>query len=153
MGAIASGGVCVLNEEVVEALGIPDHMIRSVAARELQELMRRERAYRDDRPAPAVRGRTVILVGDGVATGAYRRGARAGRRRRGPAHIVVAVPTAAPSTCAELSRDVDACFCCIMPDPFHAVGVWYENFAQTTDDEVRDLLEQAGAEALTAPRG
>jgi putative phosphoribosyl transferase len=143
MGAIASGGTWVLNDDVVQALSVPDHVIWPVAARELQELARREQLYRGDRPPLDVRGRTVILVDDGLATGSTMRAAVAALRQLEPDRIVVAVPTAAPSTCGELSLEVDEFVCCIMPDPFYAVGVWYEDFAQTTDEEVRDLLERA----------
>ena len=129
-------------------------MIQAVAARELRELERRERAYRGDRPALEVRGRTVILVDDGLATGSTMRAAVAALRRLGPARIVVAVPTAAPSTCDEFRHEVDECVCDITPEPFYAVGLWYEDFSQTTDDEVRDLLERAAgpAMAVTADR-
>jgi putative phosphoribosyl transferase len=143
MGAIASGGVRVLNEDVIQALHPPFRVIEAVAARELEELGRRERSYRGDRPALQVRGRTVILVDDGLATGSTMRAAVKALRRLGPDRIVVAVPTAAPSTCAELGLEADECICCITPDPFYAVGVWYEDFSQTTDREVRDLLERA----------
>jgi putative phosphoribosyl transferase len=143
MGAIASGGVCMLNDDVVQALRIPRRVIEAVAARELRELERRERAYRGDRPAPEVRGRTVILVDDGLATGSTMRAAVAALRRLGPARIVVAVPTAAPATCEEFRHEADECVCDITPDPFYAVGLWYEDFSQTTDDEVRELLERA----------
>ena len=145
MGAIASGGECVLNDDVVEALRIPRHVIEAASARELRELERRERAYRGDRPAPKVRGRTVILVDDGLATGATMRAAVHALRRLGPARIVVAVPTAAPSTCEEFRHEADECVCVITPEPFHGVGLWYEDFSQTIDDEVRDLLERAAA--------
>ena len=111
MGAIASGGVCVLNDDVVEAAEIPYRVIQAVAARELQELERRERAYRGDRPPLEVRGRTVILVDDGLATGSTMRAAVAAVRRLEPARIIVAVPTAAPSTCAELGHEADECIC------------------------------------------
>jgi putative phosphoribosyl transferase len=151
MGAVASGGAWVLNEDVVQALSIPDDIIRSVAARELREVRRRERAYRDDRPAPDVRGRTVIVVDDGLATGSTMRAAVAALKQLGPAGIVVAVPAGAPSTCADLALEVDECICCITPDPFFAVGVWYENFVQTTDDEVRALLARADNEMTAAP--
>lgn len=150
MGAIASGGECVLNDDVVEALRIPRHVIEAASARELRELERRERAYRGDRPAPKVRGRTVILVDDGLATGATMRAAVHALRRLGPARIVVAVPTAAPSTCEEFRHEADECVCVITPEPFHGVGLWYEDFSQTTDDEVRDLLERAAAPVSTA---
>jgi predicted phosphoribosyltransferase len=150
MGAIASGGVCVLNEEVVEGLGIPEAVIRSVAAREKKELVRRERLYRGPRPAVAEEGRTVILIDDGLATGSTMRAAVAALRRLGPDRIVVAVPAGAPTTCAELGREADECLCDITPDPFYAVGMWYRDFSQTTDDEVRDLLAQAAAPAAVA---
>src|SRR5512135_1526004 len=143
MGAIASGGVCVLNDDVVQALNIPGRVIEAVAARERRELERRERAYRGGRPAPEVRGRAVILVDDGLATGSTMRAAVAALRRRGPARIIVAVPTAAPSTCEEFRHEADECVCDITPDPFYAVGLWYEDFSHTTDDEVRELLERA----------
>jgi predicted phosphoribosyltransferase len=154
MGAVASGGVWVLNDDVIRALSIPDRVIQAVAARELQELAQRERAYRGDRPALDVSGRIVILVDDGLATGSTMRAAVKALRRLGPDLIVVAVPTAAPSTCTELGLEADGCICCIMPDPFYAVGVWYEDFAQTTDEEVRDLLERApvGTTAATGER-
>ncbi len=152
MGAVASGGAWVLNDDVVRPLRIPADSIRAVAARELKELARREQLYRDDRPAPEVRGRTVILVDDGLATGSTMRAAVAALRRLEPDRIVVAVPTAAPSTCAELGREADECVACITPDPFYAVGVWYEDFSQTSDDEVRELLERAGL-PMTAAAG
>jgi putative phosphoribosyl transferase len=145
MGAIASGGVCVLNEDVVQALRIPPRVIEAVAAQELRELARRERCYRGDRPAPDVRGRTVILVDDGLATGSTMRAAVAALRRLGPAQIVVAVPTAAPDVCEEFRHEADDCVCEITPEPFHAVGLWYEDFSQTTDLEVRDLLDRCNA--------
>ncbi len=143
MGAIASGGAWVLNDDVVQALNIPGHLIKNVAVRELGELHRRERIYRGGRPAIDVHGKVVILVDDGLATGSTMRAAVKALRRLGPDRIVVAVPTAAPSTCAELSLKADECICCITPDPFYAVGVWYEDFSQTTDREVRDLLKRA----------
>src|ERR1700730_7950273 len=140
MGAVATGGVRVLNDQIVERLGIPDHLIDAVAARELQELSRRERLYRDGRPPPDVRGRTVILVDDGLATGATMHAAISALRQQEPARIVVAVPTASPETCEELRAEVDDVICAITPEPFHAVGLWYQDFSQTTDEEVRDLL-------------
>jgi predicted phosphoribosyltransferase len=145
MGAIASGGVFVLNDDLVEELGIPRRVIDAVAAREMREMERRVRAYRDDRPAPEVRDRTVVVVDDGLATGSTMRAAVAALRRLGPAHLVVAVPTAAPSTFEELAREADDCVCVITPESFHAVGLSYQDFSQTTDDEVRDLLERSGA--------
>ena len=140
MGAVATGGVRVLNEELVNRLGIPDHLIDAVAAREQQELVRRERLYRGGRPPPDVRGRTVILVDDGLATGATMHAAIHALRQQQPARIVVAVPAAAPEACEEMRAEVDEAICAITPEPFHAVGLWYLNFSQTTDEEVRALL-------------
>jgi predicted phosphoribosyltransferase len=149
MGAIASGGICVLNDDVVEALRIPQNVIEAVAARELRELDRRERAYRRSRPAPDIRGRTIILVDDGLATGSTMRAAVVALRRLEPARIVVAVPTAAPTTCEEFRHEADECICEITPDPFYAVGLWYQDFSQTTDKEVRDLLEKSQTQLAT----
>ena len=140
MGAVATGGVRVLNDNIVSGLGIPDYVIDAVAARELEELKRRERVYRGGRPPPDVRGRTVILVDDGLATGATMLAAIKALRQLQPARIVVAVPTAAPDTCEALRAEVDEVICAITPEPFHAVGRWYEDFSQTTDEEVRELL-------------
>lgn len=145
MGAIASGGVRVLNENVVRGLGIAEGVIETVAAREQRELERRERAYRGDRPAPDVRDRTVILIDDGLATGSTMRAAVAALRRLGPARIVVAVPVGAPETCDELRDEADEVICALTPEPLYAVGYWYSDFAQTTDEEVHDLLEQTAA--------
>lgn len=143
MGALASGGVRVLNDQVVRALRIPDYVIDAVAAWENQELARRERLYRGDRPPPDVRGRTVILIDDGLATGATMLAAVKALRQLQPVRIVVAVPTAAPDTCEMLRAEVDEVICAITPEPFHAVGLWYEDFSQTTDEEVRELLAQS----------
>jgi predicted phosphoribosyltransferase len=140
MGAVATGGVRVLNEDIVRSLGIPDHVIEAVAAREREELARRERAYRGDRPPLDMRGRTAILVDDGLATGATMQAAVRALRLQQPARIVVAVPTAAPETCDTLRPTVDDVVCAVTPEPFYAVGVWYADFSQTTDDEVRELL-------------
>ena len=144
MGAVATGGVRVLNDEIVRGLGISDHEIDAAAARELQELARRERLYRGDRPPPDIAGRTVILVDDGLATGATMRAAIAAVRQRQPARIVVAVPTASPDTCEALKAEADDVVCAMTPEPFLAVGHWYEDFTQTTDDEVRELLARGG---------
>ena len=149
MGAIATGGVRVLNDQLVGGLRIPDYIVDEVAASEQQELARRERLYRGDRPAPDVRGRTVILVDDGLATGATMLAAVKALRQQQPARIVVAVPTASPETCEQLRAEVDDIICAITPEPFHAVGLWYEDFSQTTDEEVRDLLARS-AEASRA---
>jgi predicted phosphoribosyltransferase len=143
MGAIASGGVRVLNEDVVRLLQIPDEVIDSVAEREWRELARRERAYRGDRPPPEVRGRTVILIDDGLATGTTMRAAVAALRQQGPARIVVAVPVAAAATVEEMQNEVDDLVYVQAPEVFYAVGSWYEDFAQTSDAEVHALLEQA----------
>jgi predicted phosphoribosyltransferase len=137
--------VRVLNDEVVRALGIPDEVIDEVASQEGQELERRQRLYRDDRPPPDVRGRTVILVDDGLATGSTMRAAVAALRRQGPARVVVAVPVGAAETCAELSDEADETVCARTPEPFLAVGMWYEDFSQTSDEEVRELLARAMA--------
>jgi predicted phosphoribosyltransferase len=154
MGAVATGGVRVLNESVVAGLGIPPYVIDAVTAWEQEELTRRERLYRGDRPPPDVRGRTVILVDDGLATGATMHAAIRALREQHPGRIVVAVPTAAPETCEELKTEVDDVICATTPEPFHAVGLWYENFSQTTDEEVRDLLARGagGASRMTAGR-
>ncbi len=143
MGAIASGGVCVHNEDVVNALGITEDTLAAVAADEQQELYRREHAYRGDRPTPDVRGRIVLLVDDGLATGSTMRAAVAALRRQGPARIVVAVPVGSPDTCDEFQHVADEAVCARMPEPFHAVGLWYDDFTQTTDEEVHDLLRRA----------
>jgi len=146
MGAIASGGVRVLNQDLIQALNIPGWVIDGVAEQEQQELERRERAYRGDRPRPDVRGKTVILIDDGLATGASMRAAVASLREQGPARIIVAVPTASPETCEEFKAEVDQIVCATTPQPFLGVGAWYEDFSQTTDEEVRRLLEQAKQE-------
>ena len=152
MGAIATGGVRVVNEEVVRLLHIAPEVIDAVAAREQQELEHRERLYRQDRPTPEIRGRTVILADDGLATGATMRAAVAALRQQQPARIVVAVPVAARSTCDELKTHVDEVVCAAMPEPFYAVGLWYEDFSPTSDAEVRDLLARAAQwQATTVP--
>jgi predicted phosphoribosyltransferase len=140
MGAVASGGIRVLNEQVVRHLRIPESVIASSAAAELEEVRRRERVYRGDRPPPAVRGKTVILVDDGLATGSTMLAAVRALRRQEPARIVVAAPIAALETCDLLRAEADEVVCTRTPEPFHAVGLWYEDFSQTTDAEVRDLL-------------
>lgn len=142
-GAIASGGVRVLNGDVMRMLSIPEEVINFVAKRELQELQRRENLYRGNHPFPQVRDRTVILIDDGLATGASMRAAIAGLRAHHPARIVVAVPTAAPETCKSFQAEVDEVICGITPELFHGVGRWYEDFSQVTDEEVRILLEEA----------
>ena len=142
MGAIASGGARVLNEEVVGRLGISDEAIDRVAAAQAEEVVRREKAYRGDRPQPQLAGRVVFLVDDGLATGATMRAAVEAVRQHHPARVVVAVPTAAAETCDALRPLVDEVVCLVTPEPFLAVGFWYDDFSQTTDDEVRALLER-----------
>jgi predicted phosphoribosyltransferase len=143
MGAVATGGARVLNDEVVQRLGISRETIEAVAERERAEIDRRERLYRGDRPPVDVRGRTSIVVDDGLATGATMRAAVAAVRQREPERVVVAVPTGSPDACRDLAREADDVLCLVAPDPFLAVGFWYSDFAQTSDDEVRDVLERA----------
>ena len=147
-GAIASGGVRVLNEDVLRALPKADQIIESVTAKETAELKRREKSYRDDRPAPELRDRVVILVDDGLATGATMRAAVKALRQRGVAKIVVAVPVGPPDTCREFEDEADETICASAPEFFQAVGQYYEDFSQTSDEEVRDLLARA-AEGLS----
>jgi putative phosphoribosyl transferase len=142
-GAIASGGVRVLNEDVIRALPNADQLIESVTEKETVELERREQTYRDGRPAPELRNRVVILVDDGLATGATMRAAVAALRQRGVAKIVVAAPVGAPETCRELEQEADETICAITPEFFQAVGQYYEDFSQTSDEEVRELLLRA----------
>jgi predicted phosphoribosyltransferase len=142
-GAIASGGVRVLNEDVVRALPNADQLIESVTEKETVELERREQIYRDGRPAPELRDRVVILVDDGLATGATMRAAVAALRQRGVAKIVVAAPVGAPDTCRELEQEADETICAITPEFFQAVGQYYEDFSQTSDEEVRELVSRA----------
>jgi putative phosphoribosyl transferase len=143
MGALASGNVRVLNDDVVNRLHIPEKVIDAVAAQERRELERRERLYRNDRPPVSVQGRTVILIDDGLATGSTMRAAVSALRRQNPAALVVAVPVAAPETCQEFKSEVDEIICAYTPEPFYAVGLWYEDFSQTSDEEVRGLLARA----------
>jgi putative phosphoribosyl transferase len=143
MGAIASGGVRVLNEDIVNYLRIPDEVIDVVAEREQRELERRERAYRDGRPPPDVRDRVVILIDDGLATGSTMRAAAASLRLQKPRRIVVAVPVSSRETCEEFRSEVDEIVCAYTPEHFQGVGLWYEDFSQTSDEEVRELLERA----------
>jgi putative phosphoribosyl transferase len=140
MGAIASGGVRVLNERVVNEVGIDAPEIEAVADRERAELERRERAYRGERDPIDVEGKTVIVVDDGLATGATMRAAITALRDRRADTIVVAVPTGSPQTCAEIGETVDEIVCARTPEEFTAVGVWYRDFEPTSDDEVRRLL-------------
>jgi putative phosphoribosyl transferase len=146
MGAIASGGVRVLNEEVTSRFRFPESVIDEVASREQKELERRESLYRGARPAPNVKGRMVILTDDGLATGSTMRAAATALRRLGPLKIIVAVPVGAAETCEEFRSEVDEVVCAATPEPFMAVGAWYSEFSQTSDDEVRDLLKRAASQ-------
>jgi putative phosphoribosyl transferase len=143
LGAVASGGVRVLNEDVVAALGLGEREIEAIADRERAEVERRERAYREDRPPLALEGKVVILVDDGLATGATMRAAALAVRKLRPAKVIVAVPIAADETCDEFRDVVDEVVCAFTPAPFYAVGLWYDDFEQTSDDEVRELLQEA----------
>jgi putative phosphoribosyl transferase len=154
MGAIASGGVRVLNRSVVDRLGITEEEIEAVARIEEGVLAAREETYRDGRPPLPVEGATVVLVDDGLATGASMRAAVAALRRRGPAAVTVAVPVAAPETCETMRLIADEVVCACTPEPFYAVGLWYEDFSPTSDDDVRSLLareqtRRAGASGST----
>jgi putative phosphoribosyl transferase len=151
MGAIATGGVRVLNEEAIGWYRIPEAVIDSVVAEEQRELERREQAYRDGRPGAAITGRTVIVVDDGLATGSSMRAAVTAVRQLHPARIVVAVPVGAPSTCREMQQIADEVVCARMPEPFSAVGQWYDDFSQTTDGEVQSLLRAHGHALGSAP--
>jgi putative phosphoribosyl transferase len=143
MGAIASGGVRVLNYDIIERLGITEQMIEAVVEEEEQELRRRESRYRGGRPPLDVKSRTIILVDDGLATGATMRAAIQALRTEQPASIVVAVPIAAKETCHQLQSEADEVICAKTPEPLIAVGRWYSDFTQTTDEEVYELLNHA----------
>jgi putative phosphoribosyl transferase len=143
MGAIASDNIRVLNEDVIRSFQIPQSVIDEVAVNELRELERRERLYRGNRPKPDISGSTVILIDDGLATGATMRAAAAAVKTKNPAKIVIAVPTAASDTCSAFENEVDKTICVATPEPFYGVGAWYEDFSQTTDKEVCELLNKA----------
>jgi putative phosphoribosyl transferase len=145
MGAIASGGVRVVNPEAVHHLRISDEVIEDVARAEERELRRRERLYRDDRPRPQIQDQIVVLVDDGLATGSTMKAAAEALRRQSPARIVVAVPVAAAETCREFEAYVDEIVCVDTPSPFYAVGMWYEDFSQTSEEEVQRLLDEASS--------
>ena len=148
-GAIASGGVRVLNEEVVRAIPYASEAIEAVTAKETSELQRREHIYREGRPAPELRDKVVILVDDGLATGATMRAAVKALQQRSTAKIIVAVPVGPPDTCEELAREADEAVCLSTPPFFQAVGQYYEDFSQTSDDDVRDLLARAAKDVGT----
>jgi len=143
MGAIASNGILILNNSVIQRLGIPESVVEAVSKRETKELHRREQDYRGVRPPVDIPGKTVIVIDDGLATGSTMKAAIAALRRQNPAKIIAAVPTASPETCEELKSAADEIVCAIMPEPFYAVGFSYEDFEQTTDAEVRELIQQA----------
>ena len=145
-GAIASGGVRVLNEDVVSAIPYASEAIEAVTAKETVELQRREQIYREGRPAPELHDKIVILVDDGLATGATMRAAVKALRQRGAAEIVMAVPVGPPDTCEELAQEADEAICLSTPPFFQAVGQYYEDFSQTSDDDVRELLTRAAQE-------
>jgi predicted phosphoribosyltransferase len=145
MGAIASGGVRVLNHSILGLLLLDERDVEAVAAREQRELARREQAYREDRAEPALAGKVVIVIDDGLATGATMRAAVAALRQRQPARVVVAVPVGAADTCALLREEADEVVCLRSPEPFGGVGLWYDDFSQTSDDEVRALLAGSAA--------
>jgi len=153
MGAIAEGDVRVLNREVIQPLGIPQHVIDRVATEERAELARRGRLYRGGAPPPAIRGQTVLLVDDGLATGATMAAAVAGVRAQEPSRVVVAVPVAARETIERMQEIADDCVSVLLPRSFGGVGQWYEDFDQTSDDEVRSLLDAASQRAPVAPSG
>jgi predicted phosphoribosyltransferase len=143
MGAIASGGVRVLDEHTIKSLGISSADIERVTRDERRELERREAAYRGALPLPSLAGKTVIVVDDGLATGATMRVAVIALRQHGPAAVIAAAPVAAPATCAAVKWTANDCVCPVRPDPFYGVGLWYEDFSQTSDEEVQELLDLA----------
>lgn len=150
LGAIASGGVMSLNHQVIHSLGISQEQIDQVVQREQKELDRRDKTYRDDLPFPDLTGVTVILVDDGLATGATMRAAVEALQQREPQTIIVAVPVAAAETCAEVGALVDEIICAETPEPFHGVGMWYDDFSQTSDREVHELLARARSRSAQA---
>jgi putative phosphoribosyl transferase len=149
MGAVASGGLRVLNHSIIQELRIPPKVIDRATERERQEIARRERLYREERPPVNVARRTVVLVDDGLATGATMLAAARALRLQRPARLVVAVPVASPAACEEFRKHVDEVVCAETPEPFHAVGIWYEDFSQTSDEEVRQLLARAAHQHIT----
>ncbi|WP_066384231.1 MULTISPECIES: phosphoribosyltransferase [unclassified Anabaena] len=153
MGAIASGGVRIINQQIVNELNFSEEVIARVAAQEQRELERREAMYRGDEPFPELQGRTVILVDDGLATGATMWAAVLAVRQKQPKEIVIAVPVAASETCQQLENKVEKIVCAATPSPFYSVGMWYEEFPQTTDEQVRELLKKANNHQPLSPVG
>lgn len=153
IGAVASGGVRVLNQDLIDYLRVPANLLDQVTEHEQSELQRREQLYREDRPPISVKDRTLVLVDDGLATGASMLAASRALRPQGAARIIVAVPVAARQTCDDFRKEVDAVVCAATPHPFGAVGIWYEDFAQTTDEEVRKYLEMASHVPMARPAG
>jgi putative phosphoribosyl transferase len=156
IGAIATGGVVAIDRNAVQAVGVSDRALEALTARERRELARRERLYRGDRPPPSVRGKTVIVVDDGLATGATMQAAVAALRTQQPRRIIVAAPIGSTEACAALRQVADACLCSRVPQPLFGVGAWYDDFSQTSDDEVLDLLRRSssgpsGGGILAAP--
>jgi putative phosphoribosyl transferase len=149
MGAIASGGLRVLNVDVVKALGISPAAVESVAHKEMLEIERQQRTFRGNAPLPKLSGRTIIVVDDGLATGSTMRAAVGALRQSNPARIIVAVPVAAAETVRRVREEADSVVCLSAPPDFHAVSMWYEDFSQTSDEEVRDLLESASQAAFS----
>ncbi len=148
MGAIATGGARVINQDVVRTFNVPQAIIEVVVKKELKELERRERVFRGDRTMREIHGKTVILIDDGLATGASMHAAIMGLRAKDPARIVVAVPTAALETCEAFKHMVDEMICATTPEPFYGVSRWYDDFSQTSDEEVQTLLEEASQHAV-----
>lgn len=152
-GAIASGGITVVDDHLIRSLRITDEMVEETVNRETAELERRERLYRGERALTDIRDKTIVVVDDGLATGSTMRAAIRALRAMCPKQIVVAVPVCSASTCADIGRDADVmCVCVVAPEPFYAVGIWYRNFDQTSDQEVQELLARADVGALSARR-
>ena len=153
MGALASGGIVSVNAKVVEMMAIPPRVFNQIAERETQDLVRHEREYRGSRPAIDLGGKTVILVDDGLATGASMAAAVEALRRHRPARVMVAVPVAPRSSCRQLAAIADDIVCALTPEPFYSVGTWYDDFSQVTDDEVRAALDRNQRGAMEQAAG
>lgn len=153
-GSIASGGIRYVNDSVVRSIGLSQFIIDNVVEKEERELARRERLYRGDRPAPDLRNKVVIIVDDGLATGSTMRAAVRAVHTQSPAKIIAAAPVCAAETQESIGREVDTwCICAVTPEPFYAVGMWYRDFSQTTDEEVRSLLDRSRAALSPAKKG